>query len=260
MRCKAGLFSRFVPFSPAVIAGLTGWWDASDSATLFDSTTGGSLVAADSGVARWQDKSGNEKHFVQSNSSVQPTRKTSQRNSLDVLRFNGSDFMNSGLSWPWGDIVADSAYTIFAVASAATISGDNSEGSLPANASILADSGAYNYVFNFRSSGLVGGAVFETSSYISVFETYTAGEWKTFTQRFSVSDGQISVRVNGGSPETASISSNHAGGEFFPILSASSVGNRLNGDIAELITYNVALSASDREAVESYLMDKWAIT
>ena len=33
-----------------------------------------------------------------------------------------------------------------------------------------------------------------------------------------------------------------------------------HGDLAELVTYNVALSAVDREAVESYLMDKWAIT
>jgi hypothetical protein len=33
-----------------------------------------------------------------------------------------------------------------------------------------------------------------------------------------------------------------------------------SGDIGEVIIYNVALSTGDREAVESYLMTKWAIT
>ena len=34
----------------------------------------------------------------------------------------------------------------------------------------------------------------------------------------------------------------------------------LNGDIAEIIIYNSALSDADRSAVESYLMTKWAIS
>jgi hypothetical protein len=34
----------------------------------------------------------------------------------------------------------------------------------------------------------------------------------------------------------------------------------LSGNVAEVILYNAALSDTDRSAVESYLMSKWAIT
>ena len=33
-----------------------------------------------------------------------------------------------------------------------------------------------------------------------------------------------------------------------------------DGDVGEIITYNVALSTADREAVEAYLMSKWGIS
>jgi hypothetical protein len=34
----------------------------------------------------------------------------------------------------------------------------------------------------------------------------------------------------------------------------------LDGDIAEILIYNSALSDADRSAVEAYLMSKWGIT
>ena len=91
MRGKAGLFSRFVPFSPASIAGLTAWWDASDSSTLFDADTGGSSTAADGEVGRVEDKSGASRHLIESTSANRPVRKTGIQNSLDVLRFDGTN-------------------------------------------------------------------------------------------------------------------------------------------------------------------------
>ena len=77
--------------SPTQIAGLQLWLDAAAPETLFDATTGGSLVAADGGVARWEDKSGNNRHFTQATSNKRPLRKTAQQNGLDLLRFDGSN-------------------------------------------------------------------------------------------------------------------------------------------------------------------------
>jgi hypothetical protein len=37
-------------------------------------------------------------------------------------------------------------------------------------------------------------------------------------------------------------------------------GSGLNGDIAEIIMYDTALSDTDRAAVETYLLAKWGIT
>jgi hypothetical protein len=71
------------------------WLDASDAATLFDAVSGGSPVAADGAVARWQDKSGNDRHATQSASGSRGLRKTSIQNSLDVVRLDGTnDFFN----------------------------------------------------------------------------------------------------------------------------------------------------------------------
>jgi hypothetical protein len=66
------------------------WLDGADASTLYDATSGGSLVAADGAVARWEDKSGNARHVTQSDSGSRPARKTSIQNGRDVLRFDGS--------------------------------------------------------------------------------------------------------------------------------------------------------------------------
>jgi hypothetical protein len=77
------------------IAGCQLWLDSSDASTLFNATTGGSLVAADGGVARWEDKSGNARHATQSTAANRPARKTAIQGGRDVLRFDGSnDFMS----------------------------------------------------------------------------------------------------------------------------------------------------------------------
>lgn len=81
---------NFTPWSPADIATQI-WLDASDATTLYDATSGGSLVAADGSIARWEDKSGHERHFTQATSASRPVRKTSVQNSLDIVRFDGSD-------------------------------------------------------------------------------------------------------------------------------------------------------------------------
>jgi hypothetical protein len=67
------------------------WLDASDASTLYDATSGGSLVAANGAVARWQDKSGNARHVTQITSGSRPLRKTSVQNSLDAVLFDGTD-------------------------------------------------------------------------------------------------------------------------------------------------------------------------
>lgn len=256
MRGKAGLFSRFQPFSPTLVPGLTGWWDASDSATLFDATSGGSAVAADGGVARWEDKSGNGRHWTQGTSGNRPARKTAVRNSLDVLRFDGSNDLMQANGWQADDVVSASAFTCFAVAVATSVTTDSGLGF--SNQMITGDEAAWLSLFFFRSSGLVG--VFATDSdFRSVTSSYSAGDWKAFSSWWSSSNEQLSLTVNGGTASTAALASLFGTANGMN-LGAGGSNTRLNGDIAELIFYNVALSATDREAVESYLIDKWAIT
>ena len=81
-------------WTPAEIS-TTAWYDANDATTLYDATTGGSLVAADGLIARWEDKSGNARHLTQSNSALRPTYKANVQNGKNIVRFDGSDYINS---------------------------------------------------------------------------------------------------------------------------------------------------------------------
>lgn len=79
-------------FTPTLISGLQLWLDAADSSTLFDATAGGSLVSVGGTVARWQDKSGNNRHAIQGTVNNRPIKNGS------ALYFNGStsffDYLN----------------------------------------------------------------------------------------------------------------------------------------------------------------------
>jgi hypothetical protein len=60
--------------------------------------------------------------------------------------------------------------------------------------------------------------------------------------------------VNGISPYNYNITDVTVGGRLEP---SPAVDNGWDGDIAEVLVYNSALSAADRAAVEAYLTNKW---
>jgi hypothetical protein len=72
---------RSSPFTPASIAGLQLWLDASDASTITQS--GGT-------VSQWNDKSGNANNAAQATGSMQPTYVTNSFNGLNSLLFNGT--------------------------------------------------------------------------------------------------------------------------------------------------------------------------
>lgn len=65
------------------------WLDGADQKTMYDATTGGSLVASGGSISRWEDKSGNARHATASAS--QPTRTT--LGSSPAVAFNGSQLL-----------------------------------------------------------------------------------------------------------------------------------------------------------------------
>lgn len=252
MRGKAGRFSRLVPISPTDLSGLTGWWDASDSATMFDATTGGSAVAADGGVARFEDKSGNGRHWTQGTGASQPVRKTAIQNGRDVLRFDGTND-NMGQSTTYGTLQSSSQSSVFVVANADTVSTDST---LPyQNQVVFAEEAAGHGAFMLRT-GTVSAFGYDTFWRVASV-SYSPPSWLVLSSWHNGSS--LFVQANEGA--SSSVALNTRTFTNFDLLLGANDGlsNFFDGDLAELITYDVALSDADRNAVISYLMTKWGI-
>jgi len=65
--------------------------------TLYDATSGGSLVGSGGSIARAEDVSGNGNHATQGTAGDRPVRQVNAQNGLDAARFDGSsDYLSAG--------------------------------------------------------------------------------------------------------------------------------------------------------------------
>ena len=89
---------RMRHLKPREIQGCQLALDASIATSLYDATTGGSLVAADGAVARWEDQSGNALHLTQATSGNRPLRRVGGINT-GAVEFDGSnDVLHASLN------------------------------------------------------------------------------------------------------------------------------------------------------------------
>jgi hypothetical protein len=268
--------------SPTQISGLQLWLDASDSATLFDATSGGSLVAADGTVKRWEDKSGNNQHATEATNG--PQRKTAIQGGKDVLRFDGS---NDSLSIPSStsmfNFMHNGDNTLFVVYKAGTTANPNAIyfiiGNGISNGSISGQTGFY---LRWDDRGSVplqdqSGYVVANSGPryvgVSAADTFPANVFNLQTivsnPQDSTIDNRATIRRNGGSAVSVNTSDTNAatalptGNATQDLRIGATSGTAtwfLNGDIAEVIMYDSALSDANRATVENYLLAKWGIT
>ena len=239
------------PFSVKNISGITLWLDATTG--LFNATSGGSAVTADAAsVARWEDQSGNNRHATQSTTTARPALKTSVLNSKNIIRFDGTDdFVTTGIAL--GSFMAVSAHSVFVVGKAASV-GTNAATSYE-NDAFYGDTGGYASIY-VRSSGLAGTYNWDGNNDTAT-SSYTIGNNAMFYSEHS--GGNLRFRLNG-QPESSAASGDRAFSTTLQI--GRQFGNNaynLNGDIAELIMYNVAVAESDRQKVEGYLAHKWGL-
>ena len=261
MRGKAGLVSRFREFSPTNISGLTAWFDASDSATLFDADVGGTATPADGEVGRLQDKSGNGRHFAQGTSADRPIRKTGIKNGLDVIRFDGvSDFMQ--MSATMSDLIAASASTVFIVAKAATVTTD--EADIYDNQTLFGDTGLWHGFFVLKDDDTASAFGHDGSSDPTATLAYVPTNWAVFTAWHDGSN--LAAAINSGAPASSSLASRSQLANT-PVLGRTNdlsdlgyVAKFFDGDFGEMIIYNATLSAPQRAATEDYLATKWGIS
>jgi hypothetical protein len=248
----------------ASIAGLQAWYDASDASTLYDATSGGSLVAADGAVARWQDKSGNGRHATQDSQTLQPLRKAAVRAGRDVLRFDGSnDSLRASNVFN-----ATASYTVFFVGRGDTID-DNGRAFVSLAPETTLTQGYFHYLYRnditnkSRVMFTTDGVDQNLSTDTAASTTYNAFHYMSAVHSATQREWWVNG-VSQGTANTASGSAVFSSAElrvgWYYARSAGAGFYSLEGDIGEIIIYNTALSSTDRGRVESYLAAKWAIT
>jgi hypothetical protein len=229
-------------WNPKTYSGLELWLDSNDSETI--TLNGGT-------VSQWDDKSGNDYHVSQGTASNQPALTSNVLNGRDVLRFDGGDWLENLVATPVG---GSTNRTIFIVA--------NYTGS------------SIDYLFylgtasNSPSFGSVFGISQETAVRVSngnrIWATSVGSDHMILTISLDGTNiTDVSAWQNGTALTISSTLGTQAintSSRFYVGGPTATVGNLLEGDIAEVIVYSSALSTSDRESVESYLSNKWGIT
>ncbi|NDD53469.1 hypothetical protein EBZ39_06280 [bacterium] len=236
--------------SPTQLANLQLWLDASDSSTLYDSTTSGARVAAGGTVARWEDKSGNGNHCVEATNK--PTRVASQINGLDVVRFNGTSTFLKGSTTPGTGNVR----TVFAVGkSSSNVGGELLQLGEPpgyvGGAFLLRQ-------IVYQGTYIIGGDLWTNNLSLASAVTFTSPFLASVVEQ---SNSSVSYYHNGTSVAVSGAlnSFNMAAGYY---VGKAFIGSNVGfwpGDVCEIVIYNSALSSGDRISVQNYLNAKWKL-
>ena len=230
---ESGLVSWTMAFASNSVAGLDGWWDFSDAASLFQASDGTTAVAADADpIGYATDKSGAGNHVIQATAGFRPTYRAGIQNGLSVGRFDGvEDFLNrTGISYAQpnhvfivGRYISASDNTMF--------------------------DGFFNQMRLYRSSGnirIFGGANLTVAT--------TPEAWHAYALKFdgASSDLNIDGSSNTGDAGTATATEITLG-------AAQPLGVYGNVEIGEALFFGTAsLTAEQIAGVLAYLKSKWA--
>ena len=239
-------------WAPTDIANIALWLDATSG--LYDATTGGAAVTANGAqVARWEDRSGNARHFSQATVNSRPTLATAGLNSKATIFFDGTDdFLDATYSRPYA---AQTLFVVFAINTAKT------QGALFTESEAgVTDVSIYTAAVQRTTEvgSFVDGVSTTRSPKIYTLGAYCIGTFShsgsqilnylnavpgaafadTFPSvEYNVARGRISGRINAGGSLTAP--------------GANSIG--------EVIAYDRLLTTTERDTVHAYLSTKWGI-
>lgn len=235
-------------FSPLNFANLSLWLDGSDRSSMFDATTGGSVVAADAAVGRWEDRSGNGRHATQGTFNNRPLLKTGILNGLSGLQFDNT---NDSLSTATFTHTVD--FTLFVVHRFTSAT----QGSFARivehganNGLTIANDGPNNiYGVQYASTTISSvGVNYNTSARILEYQVNNSA---TRTLGFRVNGGTEFTTTRTGTPTTPTA--------FFINRFGGSEGFYSAQQVHEIVYYGRQLSAAERTAVRTYLNSKWQV-
>lgn len=242
-------FITMLDLSPAL------WLDGSDASTLYDATSGGSLVAANGAIARWQDKSASAAHVTQSTAGSRPARKTSVQNGLDAVLFDGGDVLRNTVN----AVLPDGPKTIVAMLKSA-----NGVGGTVFN-SLCATNGTARYVARLLRIGLnyiAGDTISNNATTSYDFSTaFQSAFLVSFTLNSSRNSGFWTHGTSQSTSGTIGVDNTITGFQIGSLIDGSGTQSQLwNGHIMELAAFASELSTLNRQKAEGILAHKWGTT
>lgn len=250
---RKGFFGRL--FSPKDISNLDLWLDAADGNTLYDSTSGGSLVTTDgSAIKRWEDKSGNGTHATENTAA--PTLETSEKNGLNAINFATSKYLTCSFTSK-----TFTAQTVFAVLrfSTSTPSFGRVFTQSILNDNDYAISGHYIPILrNATNNSMCSYAGSAARSSVSATNT----TWYIARSRHSGSGLTLKLNTSEGTSYVHTLNRNFAFyriGASYVAPSGGTDAAFFNSLISEIIVYTKSLTDAESDLVTNYLNTKWAI-
>jgi hypothetical protein len=201
------------------------------------------VVTNGSAVTQWNDQTSSGNNAGQGNANDQPTLVPNALNGHAVVRFNGSsDYLVTN-----SVVTTASQFTIFVVSTLGNAPGPVYNG----------DSGASGYGF-YRQNSADYGVLYGGQSFLTFGSTITSGE--QLQELENTSGNTLTFYQNGTqSGNTATASPNAPTGATYIGGVNSNASNLFSGDIAEVLIYNRALSTSERQQVEQYLLNQYRL-
>ena len=210
--------------------------------------TGAGSIGSNSSL--WQDQSSNGNNATQATAADQPVVTANQINFNPALVFNGtSDYMNiaSNLNLGAANCAVYCVVQLFGSGGEVFLGSETGT----ANDIQLATFPGSPTQVNYWGTGTV---LLGTTN-LPAGTVYISGHEKAGTGA-----NQATIYINGNVDQTGTISQNTGAGNRMigaSYIGAGPPGYFTNGDIAEMVVYNTALSAANRSKLQSYLSFKY---
>lgn len=237
-------------------------YDFSNPASLYDATSGGSLVASGAAIARAEDQSGNAAHMTQSTSAKQPLRIVAAQNGLDAARFDGSnDYLSAGdvadllaapleMMWLGKRTTSGAAVGYFGKSRATNTGG---------RWTLLSESGNHEALHSADSnSQAVATATGSTSPVCLIANAARVSGTATLTLRKNGSAS--SATVTDGNTSANTTDEVMIGAYQTTSGVPSLAGSFLNGDTYECAKWSASMTSHSRQRLEQSRLRKWGIT
>jgi hypothetical protein len=223
-------------FDPRTVSNLALWLDASNAASV--SLDGSNLVQ------QWSDLSGNGINATQTVSNNRPDY-SQTLNGRKVVSFNGVNTSLEGTA----PVTGGTSRTVFCVFRNASTASNVALLGLSSNSG----NGGLWYITGEIAVRVIGGN--------RLFGGGAANTWQSIAlTQDGNSTSNMTLKLNGAAVSATSTTAQvvNSGGSMTLGRISPSTGLGA-GDIAELLVYSRALSASETAAVENYLFPKWAV-